>query len=496
MMSPMFGENQQVMEIALSKAHDDPDVFERIENGGTDVLAKDLELSPEVVENQQVMKARHSGAPELLKKPANEEAELAAEHPRIDYEEEESAHEGTVGDLQEELGCNKPHVIKDVPMEVNADVAKSVNDEHVDGEGFKYIQPSIEDGTLHLIGLLSDGGVHSGLDQLHVLLKEAAERGNKRKRMHILTDGRYVLDGSNMSFVETLEGDLSKLREAGIDAWIASVGGRQERGGISRRSEYRVIVTGLPKSVSWQDLKDHMCRAGDVCFSQIFNDDAGTNGIVDYISYDDMKNAIRKLDDSEFRNAFGRAYVRVKEYKGSTSKSCSRSPARSRSYSRSCSKSPSRRHSRGSETVKFIDMAADEAVKIMIDAIEQVGGMYIITADHGNDEDKVNVNLVIEFCAGGEFFDRIIAKGHYSEKVAASILRQIVNVVHVCRFMGVLHRNVKTPDVHMFLQHLITFGIVRKDDVILYRKLVLVLLEGSRCLSSMYPLVWAMNCLI
>ncbi|GAB2226962.1 hypothetical protein Droror1_Dr00008761 [Drosera rotundifolia] len=51
MMSPMLGENQQVMEITLSKAHDDPDVFERIENGGTDVLTKDLELSPEVVEN-------------------------------------------------------------------------------------------------------------------------------------------------------------------------------------------------------------------------------------------------------------------------------------------------------------------------------------------------------------------------------------------------------------------------------------------------------------
>ncbi|GAB2254985.1 hypothetical protein Droror1_Dr00008763 [Drosera rotundifolia] len=230
-----------------------------------------------------------------------------------------------------------------------------------------------------------------------------------------------------------------------------------------------------------------MRRAGDVCFSQFFNDDAGTNGIVDYISYDDKKNAITKLDDSEFRNAFGCTYVRLKEYKGSTSKSCSRSPARGRSYSRSRSKSPSRRHSRGSETVKFVDMvghtrdieaivvackAADEAVKIMIDAIEQVGGIYIITADHGNDEDKVNVNLVIELCAGVEFFDRIIAKGHYSEKVAASILRQIVNVVHVCHFMGELHRNVKTPDVHMFLQHLITFGIVRKYDLSLYRKLV------------------------
>lgn len=35
-------------------------------------------------------------------------------------------------------------------------------------EGFKYIKESFENGTLHLIGLLSDGGVHSRLDQLQV----------------------------------------------------------------------------------------------------------------------------------------------------------------------------------------------------------------------------------------------------------------------------------------------------------------------------------------
>lgn len=37
-----------------------------------------------------------------------------------------------------------------------------------DGEGFNYIKESFETGTLHLIGLLSDGGVHSRLDQLQV----------------------------------------------------------------------------------------------------------------------------------------------------------------------------------------------------------------------------------------------------------------------------------------------------------------------------------------
>lgn len=113
----------------------------------------------------------------------------------------------------------------------------------------------------------------------------------------------------------------------------ADSGGRA--GGVSRRSEYRVTVTGLPSSASWQDLKDHMRRAGDVCFAQVFRDgSAGTMGIVDFTNYDDMKYAIRKLDDSEFRNPFSRSYIRVKEDKGSGSRRSatrSRSPSRSRS---------------------------------------------------------------------------------------------------------------------------------------------------------------------
>ncbi|GAB4855597.1 Serine/arginine-rich splicing factor sr30 [Ancistrocladus abbreviatus] len=143
----------------------------------------------------------------------------------------------------------------------------------------------------------------------------------------------------------------------------SSYSGSSYRGGVSRRSDYRVLVTGLPPSASWQDLKDHMRRAGDVCFSQVFRDRGGMTGIVDYTNYDDMKRAIRKLDDSEFRNAFDRGYIRVKEYDSrspSPRRSRSRSPhrrsySRSRSYSmspqakkprRSYSRSPSRSPSR------------------------------------------------------------------------------------------------------------------------------------------------------
>lgn len=71
------------------------------------------------------------------------------------------------------------------------------------------------------------------------------------------------------------------------------------RGPPARRSQYRVLVTSLPPSGSWQDLKDHMREAGDVCFADVYKD--GT-GVVEFLRYEDMKYAVKKLDDSRFRS--------------------------------------------------------------------------------------------------------------------------------------------------------------------------------------------------
>lgn len=129
----------------------------------------------------------------------------------------------------------------------------------------------------------------------------------------------------------------------GYSSSVDRYGSGSSRGGVGRHSDYRVLVTGLPSSASWQDLKDHMRRAGDVCFSEVFRERDGVTGIVDYTSYDDMKYAIKKLDDTLFRNAFSRAYIRVREY--DSRRSYSRSPSRSPRYSRSRSPSYSRSYS-------------------------------------------------------------------------------------------------------------------------------------------------------
>jgi len=83
------------------------------------------------------------------------------------------------------------------------------------------------------------------------------------------------------------------------------------RGPPARRSSFRVIVSGLPPTGSWQDLKDHMREAGDVCFSDVFKD--GT-GAVEYTRREDMQYAVKKLDDTRFKSHEGEtSHIRVEE---------------------------------------------------------------------------------------------------------------------------------------------------------------------------------------
>ena len=85
-------------------------------------------------------------------------------------------------------------------------------------------------GTLHLLGLHSDGNVHSHTDHLYALLRAAASAGVTRARVHILLDGRDVPARSALTYIEATEAVLAELNAAGAeqgrDFRIASGGGR------------------------------------------------------------------------------------------------------------------------------------------------------------------------------------------------------------------------------------------------------------------------------
>ena len=86
----------------------------------------------------------------------------------------------------------------------------------------------INHSTLHFIGLLSDGNVHSNISHLIQMLQKAKESGVKTVRIHVLLDGRDVPATSAHIYIEQLEKVLSELNNADFDAQIASGGGRMK----------------------------------------------------------------------------------------------------------------------------------------------------------------------------------------------------------------------------------------------------------------------------
>lgn len=91
-----------------------------------------------------------------------------------------------------------------------------------------------------------------------------------------------------------------------------------------------------------------------------------------------------------------------------------------------------------------------EDVRREIQIMHHLAGHPSVVQIVGAYEDAVAVHVVMELCAGGELFDRIIKRGHYSEKKAAELARVIVGVVEACHSLGVMHRDLK-PENFLFV---------------------------------------------
>jgi len=117
---------------------------------------------------------------------------------------------------------------------VFAQGAKRVNEAIADGSIFKteiweeLIQQVVsKNGSLHFIGLLSDGNVHSHIDHLIAMLRQAAKEGVKKARVHVLLDGRDVPEKSALLYIDRIEKVLSEISQSNnVDYCIASGGGR------------------------------------------------------------------------------------------------------------------------------------------------------------------------------------------------------------------------------------------------------------------------------
>ncbi|KAK8671509.1 hypothetical protein V6N13_038103 [Hibiscus sabdariffa] len=91
-----------------------------------------------------------------------------------------------------------------------------------------------------------------------------------------------------------------------------------------------------------------------------------------------------------------------------------------------------------------------EDVRREIQIMHHLAGHPNVISIKGAYEDAVAVHVVMELCAGGELFDRIIKRGHYTERKAAALTRTIVGVVEACHSLGVMHRDLK-PENFLFV---------------------------------------------
>lgn len=91
-----------------------------------------------------------------------------------------------------------------------------------------------------------------------------------------------------------------------------------------------------------------------------------------------------------------------------------------------------------------------EDVRREIQIMHHMAGQPNVISIVGSYEDAVSVYVIMELCYGGELFDQIIERGHYTEKKAADLSRVIVGVVETCHSLGVMHRDLK-PENFLFV---------------------------------------------
>ena len=116
---------------------------------------------------------------------------------------------------------------------VFAQGARLVNDSIKTGKVFsegvwkKLVKNTVDNkSTMHFITLLSDGGVHSHINQLKGLIEQAKKDGVPRVRVHALLDGRDVGPTSALEYFDPFTEYLAGLSDDGFDACVASGGGR------------------------------------------------------------------------------------------------------------------------------------------------------------------------------------------------------------------------------------------------------------------------------
>lgn len=151
--------------------------------------------------------------------------------------------------------------------------------------------------TLHFIGLLSDGNVHSNISHLFALLEEAKKEKIKRVRIHILLDGRDVEETSALKYVQDLEDEIEKLNDDSFDAKIASGGGRMVITMDRYEANWPMVEKGWHAHVLGEGRKFKSAREAIETYrneSHVIDQDLG-----EFVIVDEKENPVGVVEDND-----------------------------------------------------------------------------------------------------------------------------------------------------------------------------------------------------
>jgi len=115
--------------------------------------------------------------------------------------------------------------------------------------------------TLHFLGLLSDGNVHSHIDHLFAMLRRCDRESVSRVRVHVLLDGRDVSETSALGYVDALEELLETISESPHrDYRIASGGGRMTTTMDRYQADWSMVERGWQTHVRGEGRGFPSCR--------------------------------------------------------------------------------------------------------------------------------------------------------------------------------------------------------------------------------------------
>jgi 2,3-bisphosphoglycerate-independent phosphoglycerate mutase len=188
---------------------------------------------------------------------------------------------------------------------VFAQGAKLVNHSIASGDIFKtniwqeIINRGKKGSTVHFIGLLSDGNVHSHINHLTALISRCKEEGIKRLRIHALTDGRDVEGRTALNYIKPVQQLLDSVSSGdGFDYNFGSGGGRMKVTMDRYNADWSIVKRGWDAHVLGIGRK---FRSAEEAVSQFyFEDETIIDQYLDpFVIVDEAGEPIGKINDGD-----------------------------------------------------------------------------------------------------------------------------------------------------------------------------------------------------